>query len=199
MWSDRRFDDFSTFGRAEKVSVFKGFRLFSKILRRERWWCPERSALPSWATPRCLLAYYSTVWQRFQLVLRGGAKFCSKELATLQTFGRTCVLAYSKVTLKRGRVFCWENTKQPHPWCDFASKFCPICHLPVVFSLKSTVQQGFWRSLFFKTTHTWCEIALLLCIWTLCGAGKNNRKPRLQFEGRMAVRPCYIRMHASGS
>ena len=34
MWSDRGIDDFSTFGRAEKVSVFKGFRLFSKILRR---------------------------------------------------------------------------------------------------------------------------------------------------------------------
>ena len=36
MWSDRRFADFSTFGRAEKVSVCGGFRLFSKILRRER-------------------------------------------------------------------------------------------------------------------------------------------------------------------
>ena len=47
MWSDRRFNDFSTFGRAEKVSVFKGFRLFSKILRRERWLSPERSALPA--------------------------------------------------------------------------------------------------------------------------------------------------------
>ena len=52
MWSDRRFNDFSTFGRAEKVSVFKGFRLFSKNLRRARWLRPERSALPSWATPR---------------------------------------------------------------------------------------------------------------------------------------------------
>ena len=52
MWSDREIDDFSTFGRAEKVSVFKGFRLFSKILRRAWWLSPERSALPSWATPR---------------------------------------------------------------------------------------------------------------------------------------------------
>ena len=34
MWSDREIDDFSTFGRAEKVSVCGGFRHFSKILRR---------------------------------------------------------------------------------------------------------------------------------------------------------------------
>ena len=47
MWSDRGIDDFSTFGRAEKVSVFKGFRLFSKILRRERWLSPETGALPT--------------------------------------------------------------------------------------------------------------------------------------------------------
>ena len=47
MWSDRGIDDFSTFGRAEKVSVFKGFRLFSKILRRERWLRPETGALPT--------------------------------------------------------------------------------------------------------------------------------------------------------
>ena len=46
MWSDRGIDDFSTFGRAEKVSVFKGFRLFSKILRRAWWLSPERCAIP---------------------------------------------------------------------------------------------------------------------------------------------------------
>ena len=47
MWSDRGIDDFSTFGRAEKVSVFKGFRLFSKSLRRAWWLSPERNALPT--------------------------------------------------------------------------------------------------------------------------------------------------------
>ena len=47
MWSDRGIDDFSTFGRAEKVSVFKGFRLFSKNLRRAWWLSPETGALPT--------------------------------------------------------------------------------------------------------------------------------------------------------
>ena len=46
MWSDRRFNDFSTFGRTEKVSVFKGFRIFSKFIRRERWLSPETGAIP---------------------------------------------------------------------------------------------------------------------------------------------------------
>ena len=31
MWSDREIDDFSTFGRAEKVSVFKGVERFLKF------------------------------------------------------------------------------------------------------------------------------------------------------------------------
>jgi len=36
MWSDREIDDFSAFGRAEKVSVFKGFQRFWNLQRRER-------------------------------------------------------------------------------------------------------------------------------------------------------------------
>ena len=58
MWSDRGIDDFSTFGRAEKVSVCGGFRLFSKNLRRERWLSPEPSALPNCATPRITKILY---------------------------------------------------------------------------------------------------------------------------------------------
>ena len=58
MWSDRRFNDFSTFGRAEKVSVFKGFRLFSKNLRRARWLSPETGAIP----PSLRLDLWKNYW-----------------------------------------------------------------------------------------------------------------------------------------
>ena len=47
MWSDREIDDFSAFGRAEKVSVFKGFQRFWNLQRRERWLRPETGALPT--------------------------------------------------------------------------------------------------------------------------------------------------------
>ena len=36
MWSDRRFADFSAFGRAEKVSIFKGSRRFGKSQNGKR-------------------------------------------------------------------------------------------------------------------------------------------------------------------
>ena len=85
MWSDREIDDFSTFGRAEKVSVFKGFRLFSKILRRAWWLSPERSALPSWATPRYLIferPALSLLWLSFCLRCLGNLPI-SKSLPLL--------------------------------------------------------------------------------------------------------------------
>ena len=61
MWSDREIDDFSAFGRAEKVSVFKGFQRFWNLQRRERWLSPERRALPNWATPRNIQRYTQSV------------------------------------------------------------------------------------------------------------------------------------------
>ena len=100
MWSDRRFDDFSTFGRAEKVSVFKGFRLFSKNLCRARWLSPEPCALPAALRLVCFL----------------NAFYYSKRFLNCQFFSRLKIKEFKKKTNN------WKNREFYMKSVDFFMK-----------------------------------------------------------------------------
>ena len=119
MWSDQRFNEFSAIGSAEKVSVFKGFRLYSKNIRRERWLSPEPCALPA-ALHLDLVIHYITVEMKKSRckinninIKDNQTKICLKNIEKRGIF--SCKKIFLKIFQKsvdKQKILCYNLTRR---------------------------------------------------------------------------------------